>query len=130
MQSVFLILSGLISGVVAGMGMGGGTLLIPILSIFFAYRQQLCQGINLIVFIPLSIVALIIHFKNKLINYKIGIPIMIGGIITSILGSILASNITSNKLKMYFGIFLIIIGVLQSIEMIVYILNRKTGVSN
>lgn len=41
---------GIISGVVSGMGMGGGTLLIPILTIFFHFNQQLAQGINLLAF--------------------------------------------------------------------------------
>lgn len=125
MLSFYLILSGLISGIIAGMGMGGGTLLIPILSIFFAFKQQLCQGINLLVFIPMSIVALIIHFKNKLINFKIGIPIMISGIITSIVGSFIATKLSSANLKIYFAIFLIIMGVLQTIETVVIILNKK-----
>ena len=31
-------IAGIISGIIAGMGMGGGTLLIPILTIFFSCR--------------------------------------------------------------------------------------------
>ena len=52
MNWVYLILSGIISGIIGGMGMGGGTLLIPILSICLGFEQKQAQGINLLVFIP------------------------------------------------------------------------------
>ena len=53
------------SGVLGGLGMGGGTILIPLLTIFFDVEQQQAQAINLVAFIPMAIVSLIIHIKNK-----------------------------------------------------------------
>ncbi len=48
------------------MGIGGGTILIPPSLVFFTeLNQKQAQGINLIVFIPVAIIALIIHFKEK-----------------------------------------------------------------
>ena len=67
MNYVWLAVGAVLSGIVGGMGMGGGTLLIPVLTIFFKFNQQNAQGINLLVFIPMSIVAVIIHMKNNLI---------------------------------------------------------------
>ena len=64
MDSIFLILAGIVGGVIAGMGMGGGTLLIPILTIFLSVSQHLSQAINLIGFVPMAIIALIIHSKK------------------------------------------------------------------
>lgn len=115
---VLLIIAGIISGIIAGMGMGGGTLLIPILTIFFKFKQQLAQGINLLAFLPCSIVSLIIHCKNKLVNFKIGIPIIITGVVASVGGSILAMNIESKLLKKLFGGFLLIIGIIQLVLVI------------
>ena len=43
---VLSVVFGLISGVFGGLGMGGGTLLIPLLTIFLDYPQKLAQGIN------------------------------------------------------------------------------------
>ena len=51
MEYLWFVLAGIVSGVVAGMGMGGGTLLIPVLIIFFNIAQQQAQGINLLAFI-------------------------------------------------------------------------------
>ena len=117
MQIVLLILFGIFGGILGGMGMGGGTLLIPLLTLGLEISQHTAQAINLIAFLPMSIVAIIIHCKNKLINFKIAIPIIIAGILSSICGSILANNIQSQNLSIWFGIFLIIIGVLQILSL-------------
>ena len=121
----YLILSGLISGIVGGMGMGGGTLLIPILTIFLGMEQKSAQGINLLVFIPMSLVALIIHIKNKLVDFKVGIPIMISGVIFSIIGSLTANSLSNNNLRRFFGGFLLVVGVYQGIQIILSLKKEK-----
>ncbi len=125
MKIVWYIVAGLLSGVIGGMGMGGGTLLIPILTIFLNVEQLKAQGTNLIVFVPMSVVALIIHCKNKLVNFKIGIPIIISGIVTSILGSLVALNVSNKSLKKYFGVFLLAIGVWQFVETLISMKKQK-----
>ena len=112
-------LSGLVSGVIAGMGMGGGTLLIPILTIFLEVEQHNAQGINLLAFVPTAVVAIVIHAKNKLISFKVGIPIIIGGIISAIVGSLIAMQLSSQVLKRVFGVFLLLIGIWQIVFTIV-----------
>ena len=70
MDFLWFSLIGLFAGVFAGMGMGGGTFLIPLLSIVFGVNQKVAQGINLLVFIPLAVVCLIIYFKKGYICLK------------------------------------------------------------
>jgi len=123
MNIILFGIAGVISGIVAGMGMGGGTLLIPILTIFLHVKQNLAQGINLIVFVPMSIFALIIHCKNKLVDFKVGIPIVLSGIITSIAGSLLATKLNNETLKKLFGGFLLLVGVWQIIS--IFILKKE-----
>ena len=70
-MKVFLyILAGVLGGVLAGMGMGGGTLTIPLLVLLFDVDQTVAQVINLVAFLPTGLVALMIHFKNKLVDVK------------------------------------------------------------
>ena len=57
MRIFWFVVAGLVSGVLGGMGMGGGTILIPLLSIFYKIGQHTAQAINLISFIPMAIVA-------------------------------------------------------------------------
>ena len=110
------IIFGTLGGVLGGMGMGGGTLLIPLLTIFTDIKQKEAQGINLIVFIPMAVVALIIHFKNKLVLVKRSIFLIITGVVFSLLGSFIALKLKSENLKIYFGIFLIVLSVFQFIS--------------
>lgn len=124
-EFITLFLAGLISGIVGGMGMGGGTLLIPILTIFLSFAQKNAQAINLLVFIPMSLVALIIHIKNKLVDFKVGIPIVLSGIIFSIFGSFLASIIRDNILQKIFAVFLLIVGLNQGIQTIIALKKSK-----
>ena len=53
------ILIGMISGIVSGTGMGGGTILIFLLTFMMGIEQHVSQATNLIFFIPTSIVAII-----------------------------------------------------------------------
>lgn len=113
MQVILLIVFGLVGGLLGGMGMGGGTLLIPLLTIGLNLTQQASQAINLLAFLPMSIIALIIHFKNKLVHVKTAIPIAIAGVISSVGGAFLANNINSTSLRIWFGVFLVIVGILE-----------------
>lgn len=119
-------LAGLASGIVAGMGMGGGTLLIPLLSIFFsAFSQIEAQGINLFVFIPMAIPTLIIHSKNKLIDFKIAIPIILIGVLASVGGALLAHNFSNQLLRTLFGVFLLLIGGWQVFSIILRLRKKE-----
>ena len=116
---VFLeILAGAIGGIVGGMGMGGGTLTIPILTVFLAYQQIQAQGINLIAFLPMSLVALIIHAKNHLVDFKSTWGLAVVGCIFSLIGALIANKISNTVLKKLFAIFLIGLAIWQLIEMI------------
>jgi len=125
MNLFYLILAGVISGVIGGMGMGGGTLLIPILTIFLSFEQKSAQAINLLAFIPMSLVALIIHIKNKLVDLKVGIPIMLVGILFSAGGSYLASILSNDILKKIFAVFLLLVGINQAVQTIISVVKAK-----
>ena len=125
------VLFGVVAGIVSSLGMGGGTILILLLTLFFNTDQHIAQATNLIFFIPTSITSILINAKNKQINWKISKEIIIFGIIGAIIGSIFASKIPSEKLKKIFGIFLLIIAIFQIYEIYVsYKNNKKTKNKN
>ena len=120
--------TGIISGTVSGTGMGGGTILILILSVFMGIDQHVAQGANLIFFVPTSISAIIITFKEKLINWKIGIPVAVSGIIGAIIGAKISVNMDVNRLKKYFGMFLILITIYEIYSLIKeYKMSKKSN---
>ena len=105
------ILKGLVSGIVSGTGMGGGTILIFLLTFVIGMEQHIAQATNLIFFIPTSIVAIIVNVKNKNIDIPLAIIISIFGILGAIIGANISINTDVGILRKCFGIFLAIIAI-------------------
>ena len=102
---------GLIAGIVSGTGMGGGTVLILLLTAFAGVEQHIAQATNLIFFIPTSIVAIITNWKHKFIDKKLALSISIWGTIGAALGAIASTKTNVGALRKYFGVFLAIIAI-------------------
>jgi len=103
------ILIGTISGTITGLGMGGGTILILLLSTFMGLNQHASQATNLIFFVPTSLAAIVTNLRQKNINVKLGVFISSFGIIGAIIGAIISQKIDSGNLRKYFAIFILFI---------------------
>lgn len=122
------IIIGLVSGIVSGTGMGGGTILIFLLTFICGLEQHIAQATNLIFFIPTSIVAIIVNIKNKNIDIKLATIVSVFGIFGAIIGANLSVHTDVNKLRTYFGIFLAIIAIHEIYTIIRE--NKKTKITN
>lgn len=103
------IIIGIVSGIVSGTGMGGGTILIFLLTFMLGIEQHIAQATNLIFFIPTAMVAILVNLKNKNIEINLAILISIFGILGAIIGANISIHINVGILKKCFGIFLAII---------------------
>lgn len=92
------------------MGIGGGAILIPALVIFMSVEQHTAQSVNLLFFIPTAIVALYIHIKNKSVDIRAALTIIVCGIIGAIIGAYVATSMSSTILRKAFGVFLLLMG--------------------
>lgn len=99
-----------LTGVFASMGLGGGMVLIVYLTVFAGFSQLVAQGINLVFFIPIAIISLVLHTKNKLVEWKKAVPAVLWGTAAVIISAWLANRIEQSLLSKAFGIFLIIMG--------------------
>ena len=90
------------------MGMGGGTLLIPALTLLLGVAQRSAQGVNMLSFLPAAVIALAIHRKGGRLEVKKSLPAIIAGIAGAVLGSLAAGWIQEGTLKRVFGIFLMV----------------------
>ncbi len=116
-MTIFLyLLFGFLGGIFGGLGMGGGTLLIPLLTIFLGLDQKLSQGINLLSFLIMALIALCIHYKNGYIKGKGLVYIIISGVAFSAIGALLAGFMPSKVLRMAFGVFLCLLSVIEFIK--------------
>ncbi len=110
---ILLFIAGLLSGAVSGMGIGGGVILIPVLTSFFDIGQRSAQYINLLYFVPVALCALLVHAKNKRLEWKTALFVCAGGVAGAFLGSSLAMKISVALLKRLFGFFLLVLGIYQ-----------------
>lgn len=108
------IIIGLIAGIIGGMGMGGGTVLILLLTMFANIEQHVAQGSNVVFFIPTAIAAIFVFIKNKNIKFKLGIPICLWGLLGTLVGAMISSKMNVAILRKCFGIFLILIALYQT----------------
>jgi len=113
MEIVMLVGIGFLAGIISGMGIGGGAVLIPALTIFFGQSQHAAQNINLIYFIPTAALAVFTHAKNDMIEKQILPKIILGGLLGAVFGSIVAINLRPDALKQIFAVFLLIAGVAE-----------------
>jgi len=115
-----IIISG-ISALFAGMGIGGGALFVMLSTIFLGYEQKEAQFINLIMFIAVGISSTISNLKNKKIEKNILLKIIPLIIIGSVIGTFLMKKIESEKLRTYFSLFMIAIGIYEIISSLIKI---------
>ena len=71
------------TGILSAWGVGGGTLLLLIMTLFLEVDPTLAQGINLLYFLPTAATALPSHIKNGYIHKKTAIPAIIAGMVFS-----------------------------------------------
>ncbi len=114
MSFLIFLLCGIAGGVLGGMGMGGGTLLIPLLTAVCGVKQTAAQGVNLLCFLPMSAVALAVHAKSGLLK-KEGLAFLtVPALLFSALFSVAAAYLPESALSKGFGLFLIGLSFFQS----------------
>lgn len=119
------ILYGILPGILIAFGMGGGSLLIYTLNMFTTYPQQEIQYINLWTFLFASAYSVYSYGKKGQIDKDL-VMIMLPTTVTAcVVASIISQRIETEQLKKYFGIFLIIIGIWQVLQLIYKYIKKK-----
>lgn len=108
MSWVLYVLVGFASGIISGMGIGGGAILIPALTLFMDIGQQKAQNINLLYFLPTALIAIFVHKKNGNIEREGLVPLILLGIPGAITGALIAVKIDANYLRKGFACFLLL----------------------
>ena len=98
---------GFFGGIPAGMGMGGGTVTIPLLVLFGGVEQKIAQSANLFSFLPMSIGALKMHAQNNLLQTQGAAYMILPAFAVSVMGAFFTAKLPSEILGKLFGVFLI-----------------------
>jgi len=109
------------AGILSAWGVGGGTLLLLVMTLFLGVDQQTAQGINLLFFLPTAAGALVCHWKHGDLDrpaLRRAAPAAVG---MALLGAWLAAAINTDALRRPFGVYLLASGVLMLLP------KQKTG---
>lgn len=97
---IALLLAGFVSGLVGAMsGLGGGVVIIPVLTLLFGVPLEYAAGASLISTIATSSGAASAYVKDKLANIKIGMSLEIATTLGAIIGSLLAAYVYANGIS-------------------------------
>ena len=110
-MSILNFIIGVVTGIISGFGIGGGSLLVLYLTAITGMSQYMAGGINLLYFIGCAPTALIGHIKNKLVEWHAALWCAAAGIAVAIPTSLLADNFHSDWLRRLFGLMLLYIGI-------------------
>lgn len=104
-------LCGLGAAVISAWGVGGGTLLLLVMTLFLGVDQRTAQGINLLFFLPTALSALLCHQKNSCLDtptLRAAVPIAVPA---ALLGAWIATAVDVEILRRPFGIYLLLSGI-------------------
>ena len=105
------ILLGLAVGILAGLlGVGGGTILVPVLVLGERYPQHVAQGVSLLMILPTGIVGAWSHARHGHVVRSLLPGLMAGGAVGAMLGAFLANRIEAPALSRLFAVFLLLVG--------------------
>ena len=102
---------GVLTAALAGMGVGGGGLLVLYLVLIKEMEQISAQGINLVFFIVASAVAFLYNRKKRSINYRLCVLLIICGAVGAFAGALTANVLDPQIVRKVFGWLLIISGI-------------------
>lgn len=107
--------TGLLTGILSSLlGVGGGILMVPMLTMLLGFPQQQAQGISLAAMMPIAFTGMLKHKKLGNVDFKVAQWIALGAVVGAVAGSQLANILHGGTLKLAFGIFLIVMASLMA----------------
>ena len=99
---------GLVAGLLSGtIGIGGGLVFVPFLTIGFRIAQPLAQGTSLAAVIPTAVVGGVTHLRRGNVRREAAIWMGAGGVVGAAIGALVAVEVPSLILARIFGAFLL-----------------------
>ena len=103
---------GIFVGIYSGiMGLGGGTVMIPVLVLLLGFTQHQAVGTSLAVLIPpVTLPAVIEFYRQGHVDLRIAAWIALGFVGGAFLGGFIANKLDDKVLRLIFGFILVYVG--------------------
>lgn len=105
---LLLVAGGLLAGFVSGtIGIGGGLLFVPTMTVGFRVSQAVAQGTSLVAIVPTAIVGAITHLREGNVTVRPALWMGGGGVVGAVLGALVAVEVPGPILARVWGAFLV-----------------------
>jgi len=105
---IILLVAGFIIGSISSLiGIGGGAFMVPLLALFYVHTTQVAVGTSLAVIIFNSLSSTLGYARRRVIDFRLGLTLMVTTIPGAWLGAYLTRFISSGGLSVAFGVLLI-----------------------
>jgi uncharacterized membrane protein YfcA len=102
------VIGGLVAGLLSGaIGIGGGLVFVPMLTIGFRLTQTLAQGTSLAAIVPTALVGGITHLRQRNADVHAAVWLGVAGVVGAVGGALVAVHLESTVLARVFGAFYI-----------------------
>ena len=113
MNVVAFVLAGFCGGILGAMGLGGGSMMMPILTLCLGVPTKLASWLNLIAFLPVSSIAVVCHSKNGTILWREVLFCIVTAAVGASVAFIFGKSLSDRDLRCAFGWLLIGMGSLS-----------------
>lgn len=107
---------GIGTGVLSAWGVGGGTLLLLVMTLFLGVEPAAARGINLLYFLPTAGAGLLFHRKSGLLEGRVLRCAIPWGLAAAAVGAWLSLSLDTAVLRRPFGAYLLVMGVVTMIK--------------
>lgn len=102
---------GVVAGVASGLlGVGGGTLIVPFLTLAVGFSQHSAEATSLLVILPTAIVASLALRRRGVGDLGLALRFGVVGAVGGVLGALLALALPASTLRIVFAIFVGLVG--------------------
>jgi hypothetical protein len=109
---VVLVVFGVVVGVASGLlGVGGGTLVVPFLTLAVGYSQHAAEATSLLVILPTAIVGSLVLRRRGVGDLGLALRFGAVGAVGSVLGALLALALPAVTLRFVFAVFVGVVGI-------------------
>lgn len=112
MENIKKALIGIVAGIICGLfASGGGLILVPAFIYLLKIEDKKARGTAILCILPMVFTSSIFYYKDKFIDWKIGIMCAIGGVIGGIIGAKLLKKMKTKYIRMLFTCFLLYVSI-------------------
>lgn len=101
---------GLAAGLLSGLfGVGGGTVIVPMLVLLLGFDQKLASGTSLAAIVPTATVGVITYAVHGSVDVVVALILAAGSVVGAQIGSWLLARLSQNAIRWGFVAFLLIV---------------------